>query len=88
MYLSHQIRHKSKTHKSNSPNCNDLPVRVEVQLSTEYQVGDPIEDGLRKSELSSEQKVQCQLLKDIGLEKVPDTKHVSGQFRRVILREK
>lgn len=76
--------HKSKHHHHISHLSTYLPINARVQPRTdsyEYQPDDSVEDGVREREFlslkSSEHKVQSQLLQDMGLKKLPDTKHVS-----------
>ena len=87
VYSPHNIHHKSKPHNHVSHVSTYVPGNLNVRPKTnsyEYQSDDSVEDDDVKMGVSllksSEQKVQRQLLKDIGLRKVPNTKHVSCLF--------
>ena len=83
VYLSHQIHRKSNIHKDDINLPNILPsVTEEVhtsQESYEYHQNDySIEQSSTESlEMSSpEHKVQRQLLKDMGLQRLPEANQV------------
>ena len=48
--------------------------------SDEYLIDYSVENGISNSMKSHELKVQNQLLKDMGLQKLPDAKKVSHKF--------
>ena len=74
LYLSHKIRHKSKS--SQKQESNNVPNSLEMgrsEGSYEYS-GDYSSEAsfYHSKESSSEHKVQTLLLKDMGLQKLPD----------------
>lgn len=87
VYSPHNIRYKSKPHNHVSHVSTYVPGNLNVRTRTnsyENQSDDSVEDGDVEMGVSllksSEHKVQRQLLKDMGLTKVPNTKHVSCLF--------
>ena len=83
VYLSHKIRHKSKS-TQNQPS-NDLPKSQEMVNSIEsyeYPGDYSAENSLHNvKQSSSEHKVQNLLLKDMGLQKMPNMKTVNIHIR-------
>ena len=79
LYLSQKPHHRSKIAKDNTVVHKKLPPSKEhpSEISGEYPGDYSIENGMPTSVLSHEHKVQIKLLKDMGLQKFPDTKKVS-----------
>ena len=79
LYLSHKIRHKSKFSKNEQSAV--FPKSQEIQNSKEsyeYHGDYSSENALNHlTQSASEHKVQHLLLKDMGLQNMPDTKSVS-----------
>ena len=79
LYLSHKIRHKSKSsQKQDSKNVHNSLEIGRSEGSYEYS-GDYSSEAsfYHSKESSSEHKVQNLLLKDMGLQKLPDINTVS-----------
>ena len=79
LYLSHKIHHRSKIAKDSTDVHKILPLSKEIpgENSYEYPGDYSIENNLPNSALSHEQKVQNQLIKDMGLQTYPDARKVS-----------
>ena len=79
LYLSHKIRHKSKVAQNEQSTM--VPKSLEIynsKESYEYPADYSSENALHHfTQSSSEHKVQDLLLKDMGLQNMPDTKSVS-----------
>ena len=85
VYLSHKIHHKSKS-TQNHPS-NDLTKSQEIVNSIEsyeYPGDYSVENSFHnQKQSSSEHKVQNLLLKDMGLQKMPNMKTVNIHIRNL-----